>query len=232
VNRLNVHHFKNLWTDPGIQLAFENQNKFQLLDCAKHFLDKIDEVANETYVPDEDDIRRSRVRTTGILEMKFEVDGKNLTVIDVGGQRTERRKWIHCFENVTSLIFVGVLAEYDLVCFEDEKTNRMMETLMLWEQMCETHWFRNSSFILFLNKRDLFDAKIDRVPLSVCPAFRDHAGPVNFSAGCELIESTFEKIFRTHNPKKPLYVHMTCATHTGNIEAVFETVKEVVFQLN
>jgi hypothetical protein len=33
-----------------------------------------------------------------------------------GGQRNERRKWIHCFENVTAVIFVAALSEYDQVC--------------------------------------------------------------------------------------------------------------------
>lgn len=231
VNRLNVAHFQALWQDPGIQQAYANQSKFQLLDCAKHFLDKVDVVAQEGFIPTEDDVRRCRVRTTGIVETKFEVDGHAFVLIDVGGQRAERKKWIHCFENVTTLLFVGVLAEYDLMCFEDNSTNRMMETLQLWEQMCETHWFRESNFILFLNKRDLFDAKIDRVALSTCPAFKDYTGPNNFSAGCQLIQNTFEKTFRLHNPNKELYVHITCATHTGNVAAVFESVKQVVLQL-
>jgi GTPase SAR1 family protein len=231
INRLNVAHFKALWKDPGIQQAYDNQSKFQLLDCTKHFLDQVDVVAQEGFIPTEDDVRRCRVRTTGIVETKFEVDGHQFLLVDVGGQRAERRKWIHCFENVTTLLFVGVLAEYDLLCFEDNKTNRMMETLQLWEQMCETHWFRESNFILFLNKRDLFDAKIDKVLLRTCPAFKDYTGPNNFSAGCQLIQGAFEKTFRLHNPNKQLYVHMTCATHTGNVAAVFEAVKQVVLQL-
>lgn len=39
-------------------------------------------------------------------------------MVDVGGQRSERRKWIHCFENVTSIIFLAVLSEYDMMLFE------------------------------------------------------------------------------------------------------------------
>jgi hypothetical protein len=46
-------------------------------------------------------------------------------IVDVGGQRGEIRKWIHCFENVTSVIFLASLCEYDqfleennqIVCF-------------------------------------------------------------------------------------------------------------------
>lgn len=39
-------------------------------------------------------------------------------MVDVGGQRSERRKWIHCFENVTSIMFLVALSEYDQVLVE------------------------------------------------------------------------------------------------------------------
>ena len=41
-------------------------------------------------------------------------------MVDVGGQRSERRKWIHCFENVTSIMFLVALSEYDQVLFEEQ----------------------------------------------------------------------------------------------------------------
>jgi guanine nucleotide-binding protein G(i) subunit alpha len=41
------------------------------------------------------------------------------SMFDVGGQRSERKKWIHCFENVTSIIFCVALSEYDQVLLEE-----------------------------------------------------------------------------------------------------------------
>lgn len=46
--------------------------------------------------------------------------GIDFRMVDVGGQRSERRKWIHCFENVTSIIFLVALSEYDQILFESE----------------------------------------------------------------------------------------------------------------
>ena len=43
-------------------------------------------------------------------------------MFDVGGQRSERKKWIHCFEGVTAIIFCVALSAYDLVLAEDEET--------------------------------------------------------------------------------------------------------------
>ena len=62
-----------------------------------------------------EDILRSRVRTTGIVETSFVIEGHTFHMFDVGGQRNERKKWIHCFENVTCVIFVAALSEYDQV---------------------------------------------------------------------------------------------------------------------
>lgn len=42
-------------------------------------------------------------------------------MFDVGGQRSERKKWIHCFEGVTAIIFCVALSDYDLVLAEDEE---------------------------------------------------------------------------------------------------------------
>jgi G-protein alpha subunit len=33
-----------------------------------------------------------------------------LQLVDVGGQRSERRKWIHCFDDVKAIIFLEGLS--------------------------------------------------------------------------------------------------------------------------
>ena len=45
-----------------------------------------------------------------------------LRVVDVGGQRSERRKWIQCFDDVRAVLFVCALSGYDMTLFEDGKT--------------------------------------------------------------------------------------------------------------
>jgi len=223
-----VGHFKALWKDTGIQKAFENRAKFQLTDSAQYFFEKLDQVAAEGYLPTEQDVLRSRVRTTGIVENNFEIDGNQFKMFDVGGQRNERKKWIHCFENVTAVLFVGVLSEYDLVLYEDENMNRMEETLNLFDEICNSRWFRETSIILFLNKRDMFLEKIKKVPLKVCPVFADYAGENTYEAGCELIENTFQS--KNRNPEKNIYSHITCATDTSNVAAVFNAVKDIIIR--
>merc|ERR1711971_1130406 len=60
----------------------------------------------------------TRVKTTGIIETQFTYKGLHFKMFDVGGQRSERKKWIHCFEGVTAIIFCVALSGYDLVFAE------------------------------------------------------------------------------------------------------------------
>ena len=87
-------------------------------------------------------------------------------MFDVGGQRSERKKWIHCFEAVTCIIFCVALSEYDQVLLEVNSVNRMEESLTLFGSIVNSSWFTRTSIVLFLNKIDIFKKKIMTVPLS------------------------------------------------------------------
>jgi hypothetical protein len=222
----NVQHFKRLWADKTIQVAYENRSKFQLPDSANYYLDKLDEIAAPEYIPSEQDILRSRVKTSGIVVNDFLVEGNEFKMIDVGGQRNERKKWIACFEGVTAVLFIGVLSEYDLVLSEDDSQNRMIETLTLFEEICNSPFFVKTAMILMLNKRDSFAEKITKVPLTVCPLFNDYTGPNTYDDGVALIQDAFHA--RAKN--KLIYTHITCATDTGNMKVVLDAVKDIVIR--
>lgn len=66
------------------------------------------------------------------------------------------------------------MSEYDQVLHEDETTNRMQESLKLFDSICNNKWFGDTSIILFLNKKDLFEEKILRSPLTIC--FQEYTG--------------------------------------------------------
>jgi guanine nucleotide-binding protein subunit alpha len=87
------------------------------------------------------------------------------SLFDVGGQRSERKKWIHCFESVMSIIFCVALSEYDQVLLEDTTENRLVESIRLFESIVNSRWFLNTSIMLFLNKVDLFKIKVEHVPV-------------------------------------------------------------------
>lgn len=117
---------RGLWRDPGVQEAVRRSREFQLNDSAVYYFNSIDRMAAPGYMPTDQDILRSRVKTTGITETTFKVGELTYKLFDVGGQRSERKKWIHCFENVTALVFLVSLSEYDQMLYEDESVVRFI----------------------------------------------------------------------------------------------------------
>ena len=150
------------------QHCFSRSREYQLNDSAAYYLNQLDRIASPHYVPTQQDVLRTRVKTTGIIETQFTFKGLHFKMFDVGGQRSERKKWIHCFEGVTAIIFCVALSGYDLVLAEDEEMNRMMESMKLFDSICNNKWFVETSIILFLNKKDLFEEKIRHSPLTIC----------------------------------------------------------------
>ena len=88
------------------------------------FFHSIDKIGSPDYSPTDQDILRARVKTTGITETKFQIGNFTYQMFDLGGQRSERKKWIHCFENVMAIIFMVALSEFDQVLIENEKIVR------------------------------------------------------------------------------------------------------------
>ncbi len=84
-------------------------------------MNALDRISSTSYLPTQQDVLRTRVKTTGIIETNFTYKNLNIKLVDVGGQRSERKKWIHCFEGVTAIIFCVAMSEYDLVLAEDDE---------------------------------------------------------------------------------------------------------------
>lgn len=157
INEQVATDLKTLWADSGVQQVWSQRSSFQVLDSLEHYMktENIDRISKPNYIPSQDDILHARVRTSGIVEDKYVIDGVNFTMFDVGGQRNERKKWIHAFDGVTAVIFVAALNEYDLVLYEDNKTARIAEAVKLFDEISNSQWFAKTSIILFLNKSTL-----------------------------------------------------------------------------
>ncbi|XP_028912171.1 guanine nucleotide-binding protein subunit alpha-14 [Ornithorhynchus anatinus] len=224
-----VAAIKNLWEDPGIQECYDRRREYQLSDSAKYYLSDLDRIAMPSFVPTQQDVLRVRVPTTGIIEYPFDLENIVFRMVDVGGQRSERRKWIHCFESVTSIIFLVALSEYDQVLAESDNENRMEESRALFKTIITYPWFLNSSVILFLNKKDLLEEKIMHSHL--ISYFPEYTGP---KRDVKAARDFILKLYQDQNPdkEKVIYSHFTCATDTENIRFVFAAVKDTILQLN
>ena len=110
-----VEAFATVYKDGGVQEAIDRAAEYQLNDSTRYFWERSGEILKSDFMPTEQDVLRARVRTTGIVQQNFQIGERKYTMFDVGGQRNERRKWIHCFDNVTAVIFVTAISEYDQV---------------------------------------------------------------------------------------------------------------------
>ncbi|XP_062937466.1 guanine nucleotide-binding protein subunit alpha-14 [Cynocephalus volans] len=229
LSRHQVEAIKQLWQDPGIQACYDRRREYQLSDSAKYYLTDIDRIAMPSFVPTQQDVLRVRVPTTGIIEYPFDLENIIFRMVDVGGQRSERRKWIHCFESVTSIIFLVALSEYDQVLAECDNENRMEESKALFKTIITYPWFLNSSVILFLNKKDLLEEKI--MYSHLISYFPEYTGP---KQDVKAARDFILKLYQDQNPdkEKVIYSHFTCATDTENIRFVFAAVKDTILQLN
>uniref|UniRef100_A0A914XGS7 Uncharacterized protein n=1 Tax=Plectus sambesii TaxID=2011161 RepID=A0A914XGS7_9BILA len=193
------------------------------------FLDSIDRINAKNFVPTTQDVLMTRVPTIGVSEVDFKMKELLFRVFDVGGQKSERRKWIHCFDNVNAIIFIVAISEYDQTLREDAETNRMVDSMQLFRDICNNQFFIQTSMILFLNKKDLFEEKIARVSIKV--AFPEYDGPSTFDATSDYIQQKFENL-NANEEEKSIYVHLTCATDTNQVQLVLESVIDMLVGQN
>ncbi|CAK8674713.1 guanine nucleotide-binding protein G(s) subunit alpha-like [Clavelina lepadiformis] len=236
---------QSLWNDSGVQKCYDRSNEYQLIDCAKYFLDKVFEIRQTNYVPSDQDLLRCRVLTRGIFETKFQVDKVNFHMFDVGGQREERRKWIQCFNDVTAIIFVVASSSYDIMLREDLNQNRLKEALELFLNIWHNRWLRTISVILFLNKQDLLTEKVEagRSRLETYfPQFANYVIPVDATPNDNekpavtrakyFIRDEFLRISSSGDGRHYCYPHFTCAVDTENIKRVFSDCRDIIQRMH
>ncbi|MEQ2196811.1 Guanine nucleotide-binding protein G(k) subunit alpha, partial [Xenoophorus captivus] len=130
----------------------------------------------------------------------------------------------------------------------------------LFDSICNNKWFTVTSVILFLNKKDLFEEKIARSPLTICypeytgettlyinillkissyslrfsvtaPLFVTSESENSYEEAAAYIQCQFEDLNKRKDTKD-IYTHFTCATDTKNVQFVFDAVTDVIIKIN
>ncbi|KUF96404.1 Gastricsin [Phytophthora nicotianae] len=167
VNPVIGQKIKNLWTDPGIVATWNRRAEFQIIESVKYYFNDLDRIMRDDYAATQQDMLYARVRTSGIVEERYQIDGATFVMYDVGGQRNERKKWIHCFEDVTAVIFVAALILPEL-CYDP-----------------------------VLNKKDLFQDKIKKVDPKSVEVFKDFPGGIgDYELGVQYFLGKFMEMNR------------------------------------
>ncbi|KAF8373386.1 hypothetical protein PRIPAC_79815 [Pristionchus pacificus] len=191
-------------------------NYASLPDNAHYYLPQLAELLSPDHVPTAEDILHLRIPTTSVNEIIFSFSNSSIRLIDVGGQRTYRKKWIHCFDGVTAVLFVVSMAAYDQSLDEADT----MITPVLHDDIIP---------LATKKVKDLFEKKVLNTPLN--KYFRNYEGSTTEEAS-EFLKEHFLKRKSKKDIKRAIYSHYTCATDTKNVEFVFKAACDIVFQNN
>ncbi|XP_077415851.1 guanine nucleotide-binding protein G(o) subunit alpha-like isoform X1 [Vanacampus margaritifer] len=225
-----AHAFCALWADQGVRAAAARGYEFELNDSALYFFENMSRIIAPNYAPTEQDVLRVRVRTSGIIETQFQAHDRIFRLYDVGVQRSDRRKWLRCFDGIQVLLFVVALSSYDLSLPKDTTVNPLQESCGLFTSICTNAIFKLTSVILFMNKADLFQEKIlhsGRHLRFYISTFQGADADVD--AAARHITAMFSTC---GGDDRLIFHHFTTATDTTNVRVVLQVAVEQILEQN
>eukprot|EP01084_Bolivina_argentea_P066149 120593_1 len=232
-DKMLIAHIKNIWNHKSVKNLFKIRNlyKLHLYNSSAYFWNEIDRISDNKYQPIIDDILRLGNHTKGIIEHKLIIGDVDCKIFQVCGLRDERKRWIHCFDSVTCVIFTASLSCYNEYLFEDKETNAMHEQIHLFEEICNLRWFRDSAMVLFLTKDDLFRDKIQNIPINVIwntdiYDVNSYDNPNDYVQTLEFIKKIFGK--QNKNENNRIFIYNVNLLNKNSTTQVFDEVSRII----
>ena len=134
----------------------------------------------------------AKTRASGIREYKFVMDSLGIHMFSIGDHRSDMKKFIHQFENVTSIVYSVDLGGYDQVLPTGSNQNLLVQSLQTFNSLINSRWFLRTSIILLLCNVELFSRKLCRSPMS--KHFPDYSGGQDFAQAWKYIVWRFNQL--------------------------------------
>jgi guanine nucleotide-binding protein G(i) subunit alpha len=191
------------------------------------FVQNLERITSQEYIPQDLDVVKAETKTTGISETQFAIDDLDIHLWNLGGARTERRKWIHCFNNMASVMVVVSLSEYDKTLSESSLETRLRESLVLFESVAKSRWFENVPIVLIFTQAALFRESLALRPL--IDYFPDYDGGTSSEEAENYIVRRFTQLA---SADRDIYSHLVDTTDTSSFQPVLASIKEIMRQRN
>eukprot|EP00924_Labyrinthula_sp_SR-Ha-C_P005355 maker-scaffold_1-snap-gene-29.45-mRNA-1 protein AED:0.00 eAED:0.00 QI:143/1/1/1/1/1/2/108/380 len=253
VHENDVNILLDFWKDDTVQDIWEHNEQLQVPDSFSYYMEEnnLKRLAQDGYKPTFNDILRVRIRTTGVVIQRVDIDGAQFELHDVGGQRNERRKWLHHFDQVTTVLFVAALSEYNQVLFEDYNYSRQQESLDIFKELLRNPNFSKTPFLLFLNKDDLFRQKLIKYPFKVTEGahrrnvdFKGQELDMSKQYACDGSDKEYNKAYgdaieylknlyrsqRQNEREQDIIIHVTTSLNSANVEHIMKACKEIILR--
>ncbi|KAJ7887883.1 guanine nucleotide-binding protein alpha-4 subunit [Mycena olivaceomarginata] len=231
----------SLWNDPTVKRVLK-VHRLRVEDLAGFFLDSIERVTALSYEPTDDDILRARLKTLGKhaylrehagTKMQSYIIGTgnmvphNWTVYDVGGAR------VPYFDCMHAIIFLAPLSCFDQVLAEDERVNRLEDSILLWKIIVSSPLLKDANLILFLNKCDILRAKLAsgvRFGQHVT-SYGDRPNDFENCSQCELTRWTIAVIAKQYSPEpRAFYSYFTSVIDSQSTSDILASVQDTVIR--
>ncbi|EMD34541.1 heterotrimeric G-protein alpha subunit [Gelatoporia subvermispora B] len=226
-----------LWADEVVQEMLRRR-KMRLDHGPGFFLNDVGRIATRGYEPSDDDVVRARLRTLGVQEhhLVFETEtgsdiAKEWIIYDVGGSRTTRAAWLPYFDDANAILFLAPISCFDELLTEDHRVNRLEDSFVLWKAIVSSKLLANCILILFLNKFDLLERKLQSgvQVRKYLPSFgeRENAAPVL----AKYLHHKFREQMKELSPKpRQFYGYLTSAINTRATAATLSSVRDGIIR--
>lgn len=200
------------------------------LEPISYYVEHLDRIFSEEFIPNNDDILRAIQRTSGVATTTFRRDKYDWELHDVGGQVNERRKWPEILQNkkVMAFLFCVSLGDIDATSSTASGNKPMFQdSIELFDEMLSKDYIKDMTVILFLNKTDVFKKRLNMETLDL-KKISDYTGQNDYEDGIKYFHQLFAGI--AHKHEKEVTIHDTCALDTSQARVVMESISRDIIR--
>ncbi|XP_027359630.1 extra-large guanine nucleotide-binding protein 1-like isoform X3 [Abrus precatorius] len=257
---------EELWNDAAIKATYERRSELEMLpSVANYFLERAVKILRTDYEPSDLDILYAEGVTSsnGVACVEFSFpQSDSEEAVDTADRHDslvryqlirvharglgENCKWLEMFDDVEMVIFCVALSDYDQFSVDGNGclANKMILSMKFFETIVTHPTFEQMDFLLILNKFDLFEEKIEQVPLTKCEWFSDfhpiisrnrpnsNSNSINNNPSLGQLAShyiavKFKRLYSSLRGRK-LYVSLVKGLEPDSVDAALKYAKEIL----